>query len=247
MTTLEAIDIRAHALFLDLDGTLVDIAETPSGVQVPADLVDTVSRLTDLLGGALAINTGRPIAEVDMLLAPLHPVAAGTHGAELRTAAGVTPRHTAPAIDARIIAAARRLRALSPGVVVEEKRSSVAIHYRLAPSLGPRIETEAAAILADGPDHLILSHGRKVVEIVPRHVDKGAALAALMQLPAFAGRRPVMIGDDFADEAAFRMARRLGGIAATVAGELFPAETADFASPRHVRDWLARHVRGPQA
>ncbi len=237
---LKPLDSKMHALFLDLDGTLVDIAPTPEGIEIPSDLVPTLTRISSALDGALAINTGRPIAEVDTFLSPLRLIASGIHGSEIRTSAGGAIKNNAPLLEPAIIEAVRDLERIAPGVMVEAKRFSIAVHYRLAPEYAPRLEAEMQAIIGGGPDHLVLSYGRKVLEIVPNQVSKGAALALLMQLPAFRGRRPIMIGDDVSDQSAFEEAERLGGMALRVAGELYPAATADFAGPSHVRAWLSQ-------
>jgi trehalose 6-phosphate phosphatase len=227
------------ALFFDLDGTLIDIAPTPHGVIIPDGLAGLLGNLTQRLGGALAIVTGRPIADVDRFLAPLAPVAAGVHGAEIRTACHGEIALTAEPIDAAVVAAVTRLAAAEASVVVEIKRFSIAVHYRLAPAAEPRIEAALQRILDDGPDHLILCPGRKVLEIVPKHVSKGAALETLLALPAFRDRRPVMIGDDVSDQSAFAAATRLGGCGLKVAGEHFSQTEADFSGPADVRAWLA--------
>jgi trehalose 6-phosphate phosphatase len=227
------------ALFLDLDGTLIEIAPTPEGVTVPVGLVSLLADLSLRLGGAVAIVTGRPIADVDRLLAPLAPIGAGVHGAEMRTTPAGRVELRAQAVDAAIADAVRRLASREPGTIVELKTASIAVHYRANPSAGPRIEAALLRLLDGGPEHLILSHGRKVFEIVPRHVSKGAALADLMSLPAFRGRKPIMIGDDVTDQSAFAMAEHLGGVGLKVAGGQFAAAEADFASPEEVRAWLA--------
>ncbi len=225
-------------LFLDLDGTLIDIAQTPSDVVVPTGLAALLNRLTQHLGGALAILTGRPIGDIDRLLAPLAPVAAGVHGAELRSQPkGAVVCKAAP-IDAEILRAVHDVVAEHAGAVVERKRASLAVHYRQAPTLASQLEAALVRILDNGPDHLILARGRQVLEIVPGHISKGAALEALMGLPAFVGRRPIVIGDDLPDLSAFDAAVCLGGKGLKVAGEQFSPTEADFASPAEVRAWL---------
>lgn len=229
----------AHdALFLDLDGTLIDIAPTPNGVIIPGELPALLGRLSRCLDGALAVVTGRPIADVDRFLAPLAPVAAGVHGAELRSATeGQIVSRAAP-IDAEIARGVRGIAVKYPGTVIETKRASIAVHYRQVPAAGLQLEAALQRLLEKGPDHLILARGRQVLEIVPRHVSKGAALEAIMELAAFRGRRPIMIGDDVSDLSAFEAAIRLGGAGLKVAGEQFPAAEADFAGPTEVRVWL---------
>lgn len=232
------------ALFLDLDGTVIDIAPTPAGVTIPEDLASHLDRLAQWLGGALAILTGRPIGDVDRLLAPMAPVAAGVHGAELRSLPhGKIVSLTAP-IDAEIVHAVQRVAEAHAGVLVELKRASIAVHYRQTPALALPLEAALARILEDGPDHLLLAHGRQVLEIVPRQVSKGSALEAIMCLPAFAGRRPIMIGDDVPDLSAFEAAIRLRGKGLKVAGEQFSEAEADFARPAEVRGWLAAMAEG---
>lgn len=149
-------------------------------------------------------------------------------------------------IGAEIERAVRRVASEHPALLVESKRLSLAVHYRHAPASGPLIEAALQRLLAeDGLDHLMLARGRKVLEIVPRHISKGAALEAIMALPAFCGRRPVMIGDDVTDQSAFAAATRLGGISLKVAGELFSPAEADFSGPAEVREWLSRRAERP--
>lgn len=231
--------LARSALFLDVDGTLIDIAPTPDRVVVPKDLVPTLARLSQRLGGALAILTGRPAADVDRFLSPLKPILAGVHGAQMRVAPDGDIVEIAEPLDSPVVAAVRELAGLHPGVIVEPKGASIAVHYRLAGAVGPELEKALRRILAATPDHAELCVGRKVVEIVPRRVSKGGALSALMQHPPFAGRRPIMIGDDASDRSAFEAAERLGGLGLRVAGECFAREEADFESPSRVRAWLA--------
>jgi trehalose 6-phosphate phosphatase len=134
-----------------------------------------------------------------------------------------------------------RLSDLAPGIVVEPKVYSIAVHYRLAPTVEAQLTAALKRIVAGSPDHFILCPGRYVLEVVPRHVSKGAALDALLGTPAFKGRRPIMIGDDLPDESALEAAVRHGGLGLRVAGEHFGGQ-ADFTSPSDVRIWLAGWV-----
>jgi trehalose 6-phosphate phosphatase len=232
-------DVGRPALFLDFDGTLVDLAGTPDAIVVPPGLPDLLVRLERALDGAFAIVTGRRIVDIDRFLAPEIFVVAGVHGGEYRFGRGEIVRPTTEPIETELVEAIRVLEHRVPGVLVEPKGATLTVHWRAVPEAADRIEAELTRILADGPDHLEISHGRKVFEICPRHVSKGTALDHLAELPAFRGRRPVMIGDDVSDESAFRAAERRGGEGFRVRGETFPAAHADFASPRQVREWLS--------
>ncbi len=228
------------ALFLDLDGTVIDIASTPDGVSVSSGLVESLSLLARGLDGAIAIVTGRRIAEADRLLAPLKLIAAGVHGAELRVTAGGEIASCAEPLPVSLMAAVTDLCRDWPGVLLEPKRSSIAVHYRAAvPAAGPALEQALQRLLESTADHLILCHGRKVLEVVPKDISKGAALESMAELTAFRSRRPIMIGDDISDETAFDAAVRLDGLALRVAGEHFTKDTAQFESPAQVRRWLA--------
>jgi len=236
---MEMVQAKDSALFLDLDGTLVDIATTPDRIRVPADLVPLLARLSVALGGALGIITGRSLADIDCFLAPLRLVGAGVHGAEFRTEVDGQIRSIAEPLAPSVIEAVSKLVSFDRGIIIEPKRCSIAVHYRLAPAAGPRLEAALRRILMGGPDHLILCQGRKVIEVVPRHVSKGAALDRLLQLPAFHGRRPIMIGDDVSDQSALELAARRDGQGLRVAGEHFGRKEADFDGPAHVRAWLS--------
>ncbi len=232
-------DATLYALFLDFDGTLVEIAPGPADVVVPGDLAMMLATVTERLNGALAILTGRPIADIDGFLTPLQPVAAGVHGAEVRQASAGTIEPRSFPIAAPVVGAVRAIAGSVAGAIVELKSASIAVHYRQVPAAEPVIEAALARLVADSADHLILCRGRKVLEIVPAHVSKGAALETLMRLPAFRGRRPIMIGDDLSDLTAFDAAIRLGGMGLKVAGEQFSPSDAVFANPAAVRTWLA--------
>jgi trehalose 6-phosphate phosphatase len=226
------------AFFLDIDGTLIDVAPTPSSVHVPPDLAELLSSLSARLSGALAIVTGRTIAEADRLLKPLELAAAGVHGAEMRVKAGGTVSSLTPTLDdalkSKIITVARMI----PGVVVEDKGTGVAVHYRLAPESGPSLIKTVEALAAERSGQLRICKGRMVVEILPSGISKGSALRRLAALPPFAKRVPVMVGDDVTDVEAFRAAEELGGFGLSVAGENFHESEATFRSPSEVLAWL---------
>lgn len=234
------------ALFLDLDGTLIDIAATPASVDVPGGLPDLLVGLRRALGGALAIVSGRRIVDIDRLLSPAKFVAAGLHGAEYRTSPHEMIRPTAPTLPEGFVGTLLGLGHRFPGVSVEWKGPSVSIHWRDAPETAAALSEALRELLVNAPDHLVMTDGRCVFEIGPKHVSKGAAVEILLGLDVFAGRRPIMIGDDVSDESAFVTAERLGGAGFRVAGEFFAIEDADFSSPRQVREWLLLMLAGAE-
>lgn len=228
------------ALFLDVDGTLIDIATTPSSVVASPGLVDLLQRLSENLDGALALVSGRSIVNLDLLLAPLHIRAAGVHGAEIRDVIGGGVQYLAPALDGAFVESVRRLADLHPGVIVEPKRSAIAVHYRQAEELGPEVERRLSDMMRQSEQGLDLRPGRKVVELIPRHVSKGGAVQNFLRQAPFLGRQPIMIGDDHTDLSAFEAVESLGGRGLRVAGEFFDASSADFGGTADVRQWLSR-------
>ncbi|MES1151760.1 MAG: trehalose-phosphatase [Dongia sp.] len=230
------------ALFLDLDGTLIELAPRPGDVVVPPGLPSLLERLHERTGGALAIASGRPLADIDRLLAPLHLPAAGTHGTELRDAAG-GPVHSVGeplpgALRDRLSGIAKELQSQWHGVSIEDKASALAIHYRLSPEAEAALR--AALDRVDLPSGWQILSGHCVYEIRARDHNKGAAVKTLMRAPAFAGRMPVFVGDDRTD---------LDGIAGAVAGGghgiavgSLDAPAAEWRLPDvpAVHDWLGR-------
>jgi len=230
---------RQWALFVDIDGTLLAVAPTPDAVTVPAGLVTLLRRVVDGLGGAAAVMTGRRIADADRLFAPLRLAASGVHGTEVRSEPGAPIAALAPPIPPNVVQAMNDIAHLASGILVEQKGAGVAVHYRNAPLARRALETELAAAISRCAYDLVLRQGRKVLEAVPRGFSKGTALTAIAARPPFAGRRPVMIGDDVGDEPAFEAAERLGGLGLRVAGEHFPPSDSDFGGVGEVRQWLA--------
>ena len=210
--------LSSFALLLDVDGTLLEIAETPRAVKVPPELLEMLRSLTLKTGGALALVSGRSIADLDALFAPLLLPSAGLHGFERRDARGEYQR--APPPDAVLLQSARealhRLASMSKHLLVEDKRFSLALHYRRAPELGQTV-VDAMREIAPGlqPD-FVLQLGRRVAEFRPRASDKGAAVKAFLAEPPFRGRFPIYIGDDLTDEAAFEQVNLAGGISIAV-------------------------------
>jgi trehalose 6-phosphate phosphatase len=224
------------ALFLDIDGTLIDLAELPSDVVVPPGLLRSLARAADALGGAVALVSGRTIADIDLLFHPLKLPTAGIHGHELRHA-GVPVslgKPVPPEWRNQLAAAVEGL----PGVLIEDKEAAVAFHYRRAPGSGPELRARIGTTLTGlgaTPATTDILEGKMVFEVRQKGVDKGIAVDALMQTPPFRGRLPVFIGDDETDLDGFAAAERLGGFALPVGRGTTPG----FKAPEEVRRWLA--------
>lgn len=231
------------SLFLDVDGTLLDIAQAPELVVVPAELSATLSQLADLLGGAVALVSGRPIAQLDRLFAPLRLPAAGEHGAEIRLAVDQDIiAGPPPAALAQLLAQLTAATATMPGVHIERKRAGLVVHYRQAPEQGALLHGLVEAAVADHVADVQVMPGKMVLEIKERMYSKGQAVIALMQRSPFVGRRPLFVGDDASDRDGFTAARRFGGCGAAVGPDHADAADWAFPSPAAVRAWLGRLV-----
>jgi len=199
------------ALFLDFDGTLVDLAPRPEAVRVADGVVDGLTRLQDMLGGALAVISGRPIAEIDHFLDPLRLPAAGLHGLEHRTALGADVIRDAPTGAIETLKSALEASGLlADGVFLENKGVALAVHYRANPAREAQVRSamrDAVARL----DDLHLVEGKMVIEAKPATSDKGRAVEAFMGHAPFKGRTPVFIGDDVTDEDGLAAVQRLDG------------------------------------
>lgn len=231
---------RASALFFDFDGTLVDLAAQPEAVQVEACVPDLLARMAPLVGGALAVVSGRPLQEIDHHLALPHRLpAAGVHGAERRGIDGLVRRIAVAALDepmALVEALVRR----HPALRVERKPCAIALHYRQAPDL----EDECVATMTEAmrrAEGMTLMRGKKVVELKPRRASKGAAVRSFLDERPFRHRRPWFFGDDVTDEGAFDLVQSLGGVAVKIGeGETLAAHR--LPDPAAMRAWLARAV-----
>ncbi len=198
------------ALFVDFDGTLAEIAPRPDAVALPAGMVQLLATLHTRLGGALAVVTGRPIAQLDAFLAPLRLPTAGLHGAERRSASGAVTR--LPEADLQqVVIGLQALAALHTGLLVEPKPGAVALHYRLAPDCEGLARQAMQAALQRLPG-MVLMHGKMVIEMKPAEASKGRAIEAFMAEPPFTGRRPLFAGDDITDESGFAVVQAAGGI-----------------------------------
>lgn len=208
--TLVEILYPSCALFLDFDGTMVEIAPQPHAVQVPEPLISALRELDGYLQGAVAVISGRPIAQIDEFLRPLQLPVAGVHGAERRGADGAMHLLDTHPLDL-VEAAARALALQHPGLLVENKRGSLALHYRQRPELEEAV-LQAMQQAVDASPGVTLLRGKMVAEAKPGGASKGRAIEAFLAEPPFAGRRPVFIGDDVTDEVGFSTVQHLGGL-----------------------------------
>lgn len=234
------------ALFLDVDGTLLEFASHPDDVVVDPSLPLLLRSLWQRLGGALAPVSGRPLDQIDHLLGLPQGGAAGLHGAEWRGADGtITCRgHDAAALSNAWREATARVLAL-PGVLVESKPNAIALHFRNAPAAADAVERLARALAAQAGPTFTLQHGDHVVELKPAGTDKGDAVARLMREPPFAGRQPWVVGDDFTDEHAFVVAQSLGGVGVVVGARRPTDARWALQDPAAVRAWLLALLAAP--
>ena len=217
------LDAGSVALFLDVDGTLVEIERDPGAVYVPERLSRILADLQRETGGALALVSGRTLAQLDELFAPLRLSAAGLHGLERRNLrTEIVRARPDPAIleaaRAQLAAFADRHR----GVLLEDKGLTLALHYRNAPAQQDAANAAAEAAVAASQGALVLLRGKMVLELKPPGFDKGQAIAAFMSEPPFAGRRPVFAGDDVTDEAGFEAVNEQGGVTIRIGNDAAP-------------------------
>lgn len=223
---------RHASLLLDVDGTLLDIAATPDAVVVPPDLLVSLRQLRTALGGALAVVSGRPVAQIDALLQDAPYAVAGEHGGAIRHAPDApVEQATLPRVPPRWLAEAALMIERHPGAVLERKSHGFVLHYRAVPEFGSLLRDALTPLLAESNAFVLLA-ARKAWEVKPRGADKGIAVAKLLERQPFAGRLPIFIGDDVTDEDGIAIARERGG-----AGLRVP-ET--FGTASAVRAWLAK-------
>ena len=247
-----AMDIFAHldaksvALLLDVDGTLIDIGPSPHEVHVSESLRESLARLLRATDGALALVSGRPIADLDRMFAPLQLPAIGGHGAEMR-ARGVEIINAATPLSQDLRRHLADAATPGSGVIVEDKGYSLALHYRQAPQHEDRLRQHIAAGRAAFPGEATeVLLGKAMLEVKRPNVSKGDRVRELMTHPPFAGRMPVFIGDDVTDESVFAALPELGGKGFSV-GRHFAGLAGIFHSPFEVREALQRLAAGRQA
>jgi trehalose 6-phosphate phosphatase len=226
------------ALFLDVDGTLVEIAAEPDAVHVDDRLITLLTTLCRILDGAVALVSGRTIATLDHLFSPLQLPAAGNHGLERRTSGGRFDRPPAIAEMQTIRDAFSGFVAQNPGTILEDKGLSMAIHFRNRPDLEAAATELARNLVAGSEEHLFLQMGKKLVEIRPGQGDKGTAIAKFLDEAPFSGRLPVFIGDDITDEKGFELVNFRGGYSIRVGNDVTTAARYHVADVTGVIHWL---------
>lgn len=246
MDVFANLDLKTVALLLDVDGTIIDIGPSPTEVQVSDALIESLKRLFDLTGGAVALVSGRPIADLDRLFAPLRLPVVGGHGAEMRVRDNEVLYWAKPlpqALRQQLASAAQ----LSPGIVIEDKSYSLALHYRKAPRQAEQLRRHVAAsrtAFPAEPTELLL--GKAMLEVKRPGINKGESIRRLISHPPFAGRVPVFIGDDVTDESVFKILPGIGGKGFSVS-RYFPGLTGIFKDPTQVRSALQSLASNGQA
>jgi trehalose 6-phosphate phosphatase len=226
------------AVLLDIDGTLLDFAPTPREVWVPPELARTLNHLARRTNGALALVSGRSINDIDLIFAPDIFPAIGGHGAEMRVNPADEPG-AALQMDKELKRRLAAIAKLSPGILLEDKGYSLALHYRLAPHAEKAIYEAVSLIRADLPNAPIeVLPGKLVCEIKLAGFTKATGVLELMKHEPFRGRRPFFIGDDVTDESVFAIMPDLNGLAFSV-GRRAKGVAAHFDAPGDVREFLA--------
>jgi trehalose 6-phosphate phosphatase len=233
--------LNETALLLDIDGTLLDLAPTPREVWVPPGLAKTLEGLLERTSGALALVSGRSLNDIDLIFAPKQFPAVGGHGAEMRlsTADNEAVAAHAPPMDKELKLRLAAIAKLSPGILLEDKGYSLALHYRLAPHAEKAIYEAVSLIRADLPNAPIeVLPGKSVCEIKHSGFNKASGVRELMKHAPFKGRRPLFIGDDVTDETVFAIMPDMNGLAFSV-GRRAQGVAGHFDEPSDVRAFLA--------
>lgn len=228
------------ALFFDIDGTLLEIAPTPDAVIVGERVLAVLEALHEASGGAVALVSGRALDRIDQLFAPLRLPASGLHGLEMRLASGEVRRPPSPTEGfERMRKALDDFASAHPGLLLEDKGQSLALHYRLAPELKTRARAQVEEVIEKWGEGYNLLAGKMVFEVKPAHTDKGQVIEAFMTTKPFAGRCPVYVGDDVTDEDAFAVVNRMGGDTLHVGPSSATRARYMVADVPTLLDWLA--------
>ena len=237
------------ALFLDIDGTLIDFVPRPEDACVPPTLLDTIAALRRSLNGALAVVSGRKLADIDRLFSPLALAAAGQHGAEARlTASGKPQVFAAP--QAALASVSDRLApflAAHPRIRVERKGLSTAFHYRDAVEAGPALRAELEQAVAPVAAALNLLDSHLCYDVRAHNADKGKAVERFMAVAPFAGRVPVYVGDDWTDEDGFKAVLAVQGRAVRVGASRETLATERLSDPAALQQWLGQSLNALKA
>ncbi|HEX8443280.1 MAG TPA: trehalose-phosphatase [Allosphingosinicella sp.] len=236
--TLPPASLADAALFLDFDGTLVELAETPDAIRVSPQLPHLLQRLAQRLDGRLAVVSGRSIQDLERYLSCRGLAVSGSHGLELRLADGSFVPLAAPRELDGVCEEVGRFAECEPGLLVEEKPFSVAVHYRRAPDRERQVREFMARLAVESG--LSVQQGKMVTELRPAGADKGDAVRAFMLQSPFAGSRPIFVGDDLTDEDAFHAAAELGGGGVLVGHGRDSAAQWRLDGVCAVADWLER-------
>lgn len=228
---------RGVSLFLDLDGTLVELIDRPDEVRADTDLREVLALVHHRLDHRLAIVSGRSLAQLDIILGPIARQfsLSGSHGCEYRID-GRIQRPARPSMLGPVTEEMRRFAGLHPGVMLEEKSFGAALHYRLAP--GVEEEARRLAERLSARHGLFLQEGKMMVEVRPRGHDKGAAIRHLMRSLPLSAAPPLFAGDDVTDESGFEAVREMGGYGILVGPPRRSAATFRLDDPLSVRNWL---------
>jgi trehalose 6-phosphate phosphatase len=237
MDVFSRLDLKKIALLLDVDGTIIDIGPSPNEVQVSDTLLRSLARLHELSGGAIALVSGRRIGDLDRLFFPLVLPSIGGHGAEMRISDGEIFYWAKP-LPADLRRRLSNAAGIGPGIVVEDKNYSLALHYRKAPEHAEQLRKHIAAArtaFSAEPTELLL--GKAMFEVKRPGISKGEGIGKLMAHAPFSGRMPVFIGDDITDESVFEILPKIGGKGFSVSRH-FPGLSGVFKDPAQVRSAL---------
>jgi trehalose 6-phosphate phosphatase len=226
------------ALFLDVDGTLLEIRDRPEEVSAETGLIELLDNLSSLVDGALSLISGRSIADIDRIFAPSRFPAAGSHGAELRLHPSDDVDIHAEALPPGILSRLSEFAASHDGLLLERKSGGASLHYRMAPTLESRCRQLVEELMTEIGQEFRLIPGKMVFELAPRGHNKGKAIAAMMNRKPFAGRRPVFVGDDVTDEDGFRTVNAMRGMSVRVGEDRDSAAVFTLGSVADVRHWL---------
>lgn len=240
----DKLDLEAVALFLDVDGTLLRIRDNPSEVQADRELIHVLEACSIELDGAMSLVSGRSIAEVDRIFAPAVFPVAGAHGAELRIHADDKVSAPHEPLPGKVIKSLEALAARNGRLLVEKKRGGASLHYRKAPELEEECRRVVTKLLAELGDAYRLIAGKMVFEIAPAGHNKGAAIRSFLDIPPFAGRLPVFLGDDVTDEDGFRIVNQLEGMSIRVGDSVHSEAHYELPDVAAVRAWLGHAILG---